>query len=170
MSKRSSKNAINFAGKNWSVGRKFRGKPSAKKNRNEKRDKRRKEIFDLICKKFDFKISTVDDKLLYDSLLNEFIELRAMKGSRTAKKSVENVDYFRAYCEKYKEKFDIQVYFNMKFNKIDFHKKFPNIILKRSLEQEVRSSEPVRVKRTKNSLANLISDEMVTKLKSHFKK
>ena len=47
------------------------------------------------------------------------MKLRAMKGSRIANKSVKNVEYFKAYCDKYGEEFDIKIY----FQKLYFEKK-----------------------------------------------
>ena len=137
MSKRGSRNALNFSGKSWSVGGKFsksRLKKNKTDNKSKARDARRKAKFDLICEKFDFQIKNIENKQLYDKLLKQFIELKAMKGSRVAKRSVENVEYLRSTglefallncVSEYPPKFE-----DMQLKVIsDFINKFPDIII-----------------------------------------
>lgn len=182
MSKRGSRNAINFAGRNWSPGPRVRLKSNKVKKKTKKsnitklkkqRDKlktsrnvRRKEKFDLICQKFDFKITDLESKQLYDLLLNNFLELRAMKGSKLANKSVKNVECFKEYCKVNKVNFSIKIYFEQKFNNVDFDKKYTNAqrLKKRKSKKFRQQSE--KNTRTQNMIKNLISDKVFLKLKN----
>ncbi|MFD1615823.1 hypothetical protein [Gelatiniphilus marinus] len=170
MSKRGSRNATNFAGKNWTVGGKYKGNKSKTSKHKEKKLKLRKEQFNLICAKFNFKVTTVHDKILYDSLLKKYSKLRAMKGSRIAKKSIENVEYFKTYCDKKKEKFDIETYFEKKFNHTNFIKKYPELKFKENNIKREISKNKIKQKTANNTISEFISPNILSKLKKGMKK
>ena len=170
MSKRGSRNALNFSGKSWSVGGKFsksRLKKKKSDNKRKARDARRKAKFDLICEKFDFQIKKIEDKQLYDRLLKQFIELKAMKGSRVANRSVENVEHFRSLCSQEKIEFNIKVYFDEKYNHLDFAKMHPELKpSKLTTTKNKRELNKKTIVKKNNSLSDLISEETLSKLKN----
>lgn len=170
MSKRGSRNATNFAGKNWTVGAKYNRNKSKTSKHKEKKLELRKEQFNSICKKFDFNVKTVDDKILYEYLLKKFSQLRAIKGSKIAKKSVNNVEHFKTYCEKKKEKFDIEIYFEKKFNSINFIKKFPELKFRENHTKKEPTKNKLKHKSPNNTISEFVTPDLLTKLKKGMKK
>jgi hypothetical protein len=169
MSKRGSRNAKSFAGKNWSIGRNFKAEKGKKKTKvskhKEKKNALRKEQLDLICEKFDFLIKNEEDKLFYDSLLEKFLKYRAMKGSRQARKNIKNVNYFKVYCFAYNISFDIRTYFIEKFNLIDFETKYPELNFKPN-KRTIRKTKPIK---SQHKLIDMLSDKTIKSLKKRNK-
>lgn len=182
MSKRGSRNAINFAGRSWGLGQRVRLKKNEVKKNTKKsnftklkkqRDKldtsrnvRRKDKFDLICQKFDFKVTDDESKRLYDLLLNNFLELRATKGSKLANKSLKNVEYFKEYCKINRVNFKINIYFEQKFNNIDFDKKYTNGLRQKKRKPKKLRQQSEKNTRAQNVIKNLIPDKVILKLKN----
>jgi hypothetical protein len=169
MSKRGSRNAINFAGKNWSVGRKSlksKKKKTKSINKQKERDKRRERNFNRICKKFDFE-KTDENKIVYEKLLKKFIEI---KGSKIAKRSFENIEYFKSFCAKYKTEFNIEIYFKEHYNSLNFPKRFPEIKKEKSelIKNPKRKINNHKAK-NRNTFSNLVSEETLLKLKKVMK-
>tara|TARA_B110000908_G_scaffold155277_1_gene193337 strand:- start:94 stop:606 length:513 start_codon:yes stop_codon:yes gene_type:complete len=170
MSKRGSRNAKSFAGKNWSIGRKFKIEKGKKKTKiskhKEKRNELRKEQLNLICEKFDFAIKNEEDKNFYNSLLVKFLKYRAMKGSRQARKNVKNVNCFKVYCFAFNKRFDIRIYFNEKYNLIDFETKYPELNFK-SNKRSIRKTKTIK---SEHKLIDMLSDKTIKFLKNRNKK
>lgn len=170
MSKRGSRKAINFAGKSWSVGRtslKTKKKKTKTINKKKQKDKRHERNFKRICKKFDFEKS-VENKDVYEKLLKQFIEI---KGSKIAKRSFENIEYFKSFCERYKTEFNIQIYFKEHYNGLNFPKRFPEIKKAKSeLIKRPKKGNNSNEFRNRNTFKDLVSEETLLKLKKNMKK
>lgn len=158
-----------------SVKRKAKVKNKKTKSYLEKRLETRKDQFDLICKKFNFKITNLDDKVLYDTLFHKFSKLRTTKGSKKAKKSVENVDFFKTYCDKYSQKFTLQNFFNNGYDRVNFIEKYPEIKFNTKYKKGKKPKKKNKQSNAsllngKNQLADFIPEEVMLKLNPDFKK
>lgn len=120
MSKRGSKNAKNYAGKLWDVVRNILPEEKANDIRSRKkklivrRNKLIKKQFDLICKSFNINKSFNLNEL---EELYKYFDEHYTKNKRSS--AVDNVKYYKLYCEIKNKEFSIQEYLTKHLYDVD---------------------------------------------------
>ena len=173
MSKRGSKNAIKFSGKNWSTGRN-----RAKKNKNIKSQA---EIqFITLCQKFGF--DRTKNPLIFAELeaefKSEFISHKPIKRKEILKKA----DLYKKHCKKYKIKLNIYEYLMNKLYDKNFYINSEKIIEKVKKNLKTKEKKPkVKFNSEKKKLklrpilkggkiSDFLTKEVILKLKNLNKK
>lgn len=162
MSKRGSKNAIRFAGKNWSLGRKGL-KTSKSKIVKSKRKKleNQKLYFTKVCKSFALK-RTLENEKLKEKIFDKYSQIYKRK---LLKRSVKNVQYFKIYCEKFEKDFNLNNYITGNYHIIDFKENFPELITILKTKKKNSKKVPKPIKKVQNTLENFLPEEILLKLK-----
>lgn len=128
MSKRGSRNAINFAGKNWTFREEsaqgaIDHKQLRAKIRGQKKDARLESRWIRLCEKF--KYSLEHEQLdTSDNLKSRFYMI---KGNTNNLKALQNVKSFRLYCKKYNEVFSLENYLVKQYYAVNYKKDFPDV-------------------------------------------
>ena len=149
MSKRGSRNAINFAGKNWGHGR---IKSSTSKR---KRKKSLSEIqFTELCQKFGF--DEQNNPRTKAQLESEFNSHK----SRKRKEILKNADLYKKYCAKNKIDFNIVEFLLDKIYTKKFYLKTQTTDIK----------EKEKAKTNGNRISDFLTKEIILKLKNLNKK
>lgn len=170
MSKRRSKNAINFAGKNWGLGR-------IKKAKNQKKKKSLAEKqFTELCQKFGF--NTTKNQLIYAELEAEFkTEFTSYKTIKR-KEILNKVTDYKKHCKKNNIRLNIFEYLTNKLYDREFYAEPKNNPkkLKKSINAKEKTHKTIPIsKSSKNNLrpirkgenlSDFLTNEIIIKLKN----
>ena len=149
MSKRGSRNAINFAGKNWGHGR-----IKSSKNKRKRKKSLAEVQFTELCQKFDFNEQKYPrTKAKLESEFNTH-------KSRKRKEILKKADLYKKYCKKNKIELNIVEFL---LDRI-YNKKF---YLK---TQTTDKKEKGKTKTNGNRISDFLSNEIILKLKNLNKK